>query len=132
MVTNLQRVFWPEDNITKRDLLQYYADISQFLLPHLIDRAMVMKRYPDGAYGKFFFQKRAPDPRPKWIPICEILHPSANLVDFPVIQSVAGLLWVVNLGCIVQGYPKTTGSRSSWRAQPLEHPPVGGMGTIEN
>jgi bifunctional non-homologous end joining protein LigD len=61
---------------------------------------MVMKRYPDGAYGKFFFQKRAPDPRPKWIPICEILHPSANLVDFPVIQDLAGLLWVVNLGCI--------------------------------
>jgi bifunctional non-homologous end joining protein LigD len=59
-----------------------------------------MKRYPDGAYGKFFFQKRAPDPRPKWIPICEILHPSANVVDFPVIQDLAALLWVVNLGCI--------------------------------
>src|SRR6266498_493153 len=61
---------------------------------------MVMKRYPDGAYGKSFFQKHAPDPRPKWVPICEIMHPSANLVDFPVIQSTAGLLWVVNLGCI--------------------------------
>jgi bifunctional non-homologous end joining protein LigD len=99
-LTNLQKVFWPEGEITKRDLLQYYADISPVLLPHLINRAMVMKRYPDGAYGKFFFQKRAPDPRPKWIPICEILHPSANLVDFPVIQDLAGLLWVVNLGCI--------------------------------
>lgn len=99
-LTNLNKVFWPEDGITKRDLLQYYADISSFLLPHLIDRAMVMKRYPDGAYGKFFFQKRAPEPRPGWIPICEILHPSANLVDFPVIQNLAGLLWVVNLGCI--------------------------------
>jgi bifunctional non-homologous end joining protein LigD len=61
---------------------------------------MVMKRYPDGAFGKFFFQKHAPSPRPKWIPICEIQHPSANLVDFPVIQNLAGLLWVVNLGCI--------------------------------
>ena len=99
-LTNLNKVFWPENSVTKRDLLQYYADISPVLLPHLIGRAMVMKRYPDGAYGKFFFQKRAPDPRPKWIPICEILHPSANLVDFPVIQDLAGLLWVVNLGCI--------------------------------
>jgi bifunctional non-homologous end joining protein LigD len=99
-LTNLQKVFWPEGPITKRDLLQYYADISSFLLPHLLNRAMVMKRYPDGAYGKFFFQKRAPDPRPKWIPVCEIQHPSANLVDFPVIQDLAGLLWVVNLGCI--------------------------------
>ena len=61
---------------------------------------MVMKRYPDGAYGKFFFQKRAPDPRSRWIPICAIQHPSANLVDFPVIQDLGGLLWVVNLGCI--------------------------------
>jgi bifunctional non-homologous end joining protein LigD len=61
---------------------------------------MVMKRYPDGAYGKWFFQKHAPDPRPKWVPVCEIMHPSADLVDFPVIQSAAGLLWVVNLGCI--------------------------------
>jgi bifunctional non-homologous end joining protein LigD len=99
-LTNLTKIFWPEDSITKRDLLQYYADISPFLLPHLTNRAMVMKRYPDGAYGKFFFQKRAPDPRPQWIPICAIQHPSANLVDFPVIQDLAGLLWVVNLGCI--------------------------------
>jgi bifunctional non-homologous end joining protein LigD len=99
-LTNLQKVFWPETGITKRDLLQYYADISPVLLPYLLNRAMVMKRYPDGAYGKFFFQKRAPEARPKWIPICAIQHPSANLVDFPVIQNLAGLLWVVNLGCI--------------------------------
>jgi len=99
-LTNLNKLFWPDSQITKRDLLQYYAGISPVLMPHLVDRAMVMKRYPDGAYGKSFFQKRAPDPRPKWVPVCEILHPSANLVDFPVIQSAAGLLWVVNLGCI--------------------------------
>jgi bifunctional non-homologous end joining protein LigD len=99
-LTNLDKIFWPENAITKRDLLQYYADISPALLPHLANRAMVMKRYPDGAYGKFFFQKRAPDPRPKWIPVCAIQHPSAGLVDFPVIQDLAGLLWIVNLGCI--------------------------------
>jgi bifunctional non-homologous end joining protein LigD len=99
-LSNLQKVFWPEGAITKRDLLQYYAGISPFLLPHLLNRAMVMKRYPDGAYGKFFFQKRAPNPRPQWIPTCAIQHPSANVVDFPVIQNLAGLLWVVNLGCI--------------------------------
>jgi bifunctional non-homologous end joining protein LigD len=99
-LTNLEKVFWPDEGITKRDLLQYYADISPVLLPHLIDRAMVMKRYPDGAFGKFFFQKHAPEVRPKTIPICSIQHPSANLVDFPVIRDLAGLLWVVNLGCI--------------------------------
>ena len=99
-LTNLEKLFWPDDGITKRDLLQYYAGVSYVLLPHLVDRAMVMKRYPEGAFGEFFFQKRAPDSRPKWIPICSIQHPSANLVDFPVIQDLAGLLWVINLGCI--------------------------------
>jgi bifunctional non-homologous end joining protein LigD len=59
-----------------------------------------MKRYPDGAFGKFFFQKHSPESKPAWIPTCDIRHPSANIVDFPVIQNLASLLWVVNLGCI--------------------------------
>jgi len=99
-LTNLTKLFWPDDKITKRDLLQYYANIAPALLPHLHNRAMVMKRYPDGAFGKFFFQKHAPESKPAWISVCNILHPSANLVDFPVIQNLSSLLWVVNLGCI--------------------------------
>jgi bifunctional non-homologous end joining protein LigD len=99
-LTNLSKVFWTEDGITKANLLQYYAAIASYLLPHLESRAIVLKRYPDGASGKFFFQKHAPASRPGWIPICEILHPSANLVDFPVINDLAGLLRAVNLGCI--------------------------------
>lgn len=99
-LTNLKKPFWPELGITKRDLLQYYADIAPALLPHLQNRAMVMKRYPNGAHGEFFFQKRAPDPRPEWIPICSIHHSSGNIIDFPVINDLASLLWVVNLGCI--------------------------------
>jgi bifunctional non-homologous end joining protein LigD len=99
-LTNLQKLFWPDAGIAKRDLLQYYAGIAPFLLPHIMQRAMVMKRYPDGAYGKFFFQKRAPVQRPPWIPICTIQHPSANAIGFPVIDDLAGLLWLVNLGTI--------------------------------
>jgi len=99
-LTNLSKLFWPDDGITKGDLLQYYADVSSYLLPHIQSRAMVLKRYPNGAFGEFFFQKRAPATRPKWVPICAIQHPSANLVDFPVIDDLAGLLWAVNLGCI--------------------------------
>src|ERR1051325_8911790 len=59
-LTNLHKPFWPELGITKGDLIQYYADISPVLLPHLKDRAMVMKRYPHGAHGEFFFMKRVP------------------------------------------------------------------------
>jgi bifunctional non-homologous end joining protein LigD len=59
-----------------------------------------MKRYPNGASGKFFFQKRAPDPRPDWIETCSITHASDSVIDFPIIGDMASLLWVVNLGCI--------------------------------
>jgi bifunctional non-homologous end joining protein LigD len=69
-------------------------------LPHLQDRAMVMKRYPNGAAGEFFFMKRAPLPRPTWIEICSISHGSGNIIDFPIIQDLPALLWVINLGCI--------------------------------
>jgi bifunctional non-homologous end joining protein LigD len=99
-LTNLKKLFWPELKISKRDLLQYYADVSSVLLPHLQDRAMVMKRYPNGAAGEFFFMKRAPSPRPAWVELCSIEHGSGNIIDFPIIQDLAALLWVINLGCI--------------------------------
>jgi bifunctional non-homologous end joining protein LigD len=99
-LTNLRKPFWPEEGLTKRDLLQYYFDLAPVLLPHLRDRAMVMKRYPNGAAGPFFFMKRAPSPRPDWIETCAIEHGSKSVIDFPMIQDVAALLWVVNLGCI--------------------------------
>lgn len=99
-LTNLRKPFWPVPRITKGDLLQYYADVASVLLPHLRNRAMVMKRYPDGADGGFFFMKRAPVPRPEWIEICSIAHASHNIIDFPIIQNLAALLWVINLGCI--------------------------------
>jgi bifunctional non-homologous end joining protein LigD len=99
-LTNLGKPFWPELGISKGHLLQYYADIAPYLLPHLQSRAMVMKRYPNGASGDFFFMKRAPSPRPDWIELCSIEHASKNIIDFPVIQDLMSLLWVVNLGCI--------------------------------
>src|SRR5215218_9506742 len=99
-LTNLAKPFWPERGITKGDLIQYYADVAPVLLPHIADRAMVMKRYPHGAAGEFFFMKRAPSPRPAWIDICNIEHESANVINFPMIDDLAALLWVINLGCI--------------------------------
>ena len=99
-VTNLEKVFWPAEHITKRDLLGYYDQLAPVILPHIRDRAMVMKRYPNGALEEFFFQKRAPSPRPDYIPVCNIEHASANIVDFPVINDRASLLWLINLGCI--------------------------------
>jgi bifunctional non-homologous end joining protein LigD len=99
-LTNLRKLFWPALGITKGDLLQYYVEVAPALLPHLRDRAMVMKRYPDGAAGPFFFMKRAPSPRPDWIETCSIEHGSGSVIDFPIIQDLPALLWLVNLGCI--------------------------------
>ena len=99
-LTNLQKIFWRTLGITKRELLQYYADVSHPLLPHIRNRAMVMKRYPNGAGQPFFFMKRIPTPHPPWVKTCRIKHSSGNIIDFPMIQDLASLLWVINLGCI--------------------------------
>jgi bifunctional non-homologous end joining protein LigD len=99
-LTNLRKPFWPDLGLDKRHLLQYYADVSPLLLPHIRDRAMVMRRYPDGAAGPSFFMKEAPSPRPPWIRICSIDHGDGKIVNFPVIDDLPSLLWVVNLGCI--------------------------------
>jgi bifunctional non-homologous end joining protein LigD len=99
-LTNLEKPFWPKRGITKGDLLRYYVSVAPVLLPHLRDRAMVMKRYPNGATGKCFFMKRAPSPRPDWIETCAIAHGSGSIIDFPMVQDLASLLWLVNLGCI--------------------------------
>jgi len=99
-LTNLRKPFWPELGITKGALIQYYADVARVLLPHIRDRAMVMRRYPNGAAGASFFMKEAPSPRPPWIRICAIDHGDGKVVNFPVIDDRASLLWLVNLGCI--------------------------------
>ena len=99
-LTNLRKPFWPERGITKGDLIQYYADVAPWLLPHIADRAMVMRRYPHGAGGPHFFMKRTPTPRPAWLRTVAIEHGSKGVIDFPLIDNMASLLWLVNLGCI--------------------------------
>ena len=98
-LTNLDKPFWKNLGLKKRDLLQYYADMADVLVPHLKGRAMVMKRYPNGAEGDFFYMKRTPDYSPDWIEQCVIPH-NAGPVNFPIINDLASLLWIINLGCI--------------------------------
>jgi len=98
-VSNLDKVFFPEIPLTKRDLIQYYVDVAQWLLPHIEQRPMVMKRYPNGATGEFFYMKNAPSPRPEWIATVAIPHDSGT-TEFPLINDLPSLVWVINLGCI--------------------------------
>lgn len=99
-LTNLDKVFFPDDGITKRDLLQYYADVADMLVPYLTGRAMVLKRWPNGINGDYFYMKRTPPGAPAWLRRCPIEHGSGSVIDFPIVDDVAGLLWTINLGCI--------------------------------
>jgi bifunctional non-homologous end joining protein LigD len=105
-LSNLDKVFWPDEGITKGDLLEYYAAVSPVLLPHLRDRPFTMRRYPDGAFGKAFFQKDAPSHMPDWIPTyrAEVSTREAprkrRWIEAPLVNEEAALLWMVNMGCI--------------------------------
>jgi bifunctional non-homologous end joining protein LigD len=99
-LTSLRKPFFPATGATKGDLLRYYADVAPFLVPYLKDRAEVMKRWPNGAEGEFFYMKRTPANAPAWLRTCSIEHGSGSVIAFPVIDDAAGLLWLVNLGCI--------------------------------
>jgi bifunctional non-homologous end joining protein LigD len=105
-LSNLDKLFWPEEGITKGDLLAYYRDVAPAILPHLRDRPFTMKRYPDGWKGKFFFQKDAPKHMPDWIPTRPFeastrdRPPKRRVIEFPLVNDELALLWMVNMGCI--------------------------------
>src|SRR6266545_2122815 len=100
-LTNLEKVFFPEHGLTKGDLIRYYLDVAECLLPHVRRRPMQMLRYPDGVDGFFFYQKRVPSPHPDWLEKVHIVFPgSGRTADFPVVTDAASLAWIANLGCI--------------------------------
>ena len=101
--TNLDKVFFPKDGWKKRDLLSYYNDVAPWILPHLKDRPLSLKRYPNGIAQAYFFQKNASSGFPEWLhcePIVERDPPKTN--HYPVANDRASLLYLVNLGCIDQ------------------------------
>jgi bifunctional non-homologous end joining protein LigD len=100
-VTNPDKVFFPDKGLTKGDLVRYYLDVADCLLPHVRRRPMQMLRYPDGVDGFFFYQKRVPKQHPEWLETVHIRFPgSGRTADFPVVTEAASLAWIVNLGCI--------------------------------
>jgi len=105
-LSNLDKPFWPDEGITKGDLLAYYEAVAPVLVPHLKDRPFTMRRYPDGAYGKAFFQKDAPKGMPEWIPTIRIQVTSRDTprtkrwINAPLVNDELALLWMVNMGCI--------------------------------
>jgi bifunctional non-homologous end joining protein LigD len=108
--TNLGKLYYPGDGVTKRDVLNYYSAVSDLILPHLLDRPLSLKRYPNGIREQFFFQKDTPESYPGWL--------RTELIDginYVFAGDGASLLYLVNLGCIDQNP-----SMSRWGS--LEHP----------
>ena len=100
-VSNLNKVYWPDDGITKGDLLAYYWNVAELLLPHLHDRPLTMKRMPDGLAGEPFYEKQVPAHAPDWLPTAAVpAEGETRVVEFVLAQDRASLLYLVNLGCI--------------------------------
>jgi bifunctional non-homologous end joining protein LigD len=99
-VSNPDKVFFPRTGHTKLDLIRYYLAVADGALRGVIGRPMALKRFVNGAESEPFFQKRAPQKRPDWIETVELRFPSGRTADEIVLRDAAGLVWVVNLGCI--------------------------------
>jgi bifunctional non-homologous end joining protein LigD len=105
-LSNLDKVFWPDEGVTKGDLIEYYRAVAPALVPHLKDRPFTMKRYPDGWQGNHFFQKDAPKHMPEWIPTVAVQATTrekprrTRTIRAPLVNDELGLLWMVNMACI--------------------------------
>jgi bifunctional non-homologous end joining protein LigD len=100
-LSNLNKVYWPGEGITKGDLLAYYWNVADLILPHLRDRPLTMYRMPDGLAGEPFYEKQVPAHAPDWLPTSAVpTEEDSRVVEFVLVQDRASLLYVVNLGCI--------------------------------
>jgi bifunctional non-homologous end joining protein LigD len=101
--TNLNKVYYPREGYIKRDVINYYASISDLILPHLQDRPLSLKRYPNGIHSDFFFQKRSAESFPDWLQT-ESIYSEHNQapINYAVCNDRASLVYLTNLGCIDQ------------------------------
>ena len=98
VVSNLDKVLYPEAGFTKAQVIDYYIRIAPVLLPHLEDRPITLKRYPDGVEGFFFYEKQCPSHRPKWVKTTKV--PSKREeghIDYCVLNGLPALVWAANL-----------------------------------
>jgi len=100
-VSNLDKVLWPKTGFTKGQMIDYYIRVAPFLLPHLKDRALTMKRYPNGVEGEFFYEKNCPSHRPKWVKTAKAWS-EGNQRDmhYCLAQDLPTLVWAANLADI--------------------------------
>jgi bifunctional non-homologous end joining protein LigD len=97
-VSNLDKVLYPKVGFTKGQVIDYYIRIAPVLLPHLKDRPLTMKRYPDGVEGEFFYEKNCPSHRPKWVKTAKVWSEGNNrMMEYCLAQDLSTLVWAANL-----------------------------------
>jgi bifunctional non-homologous end joining protein LigD len=101
-LSNLDKLFWPDEGFTKGDLVAYYFNVADLILPYLRERPLTMKRMPDGVAGGFFYEKTAPSHTPDWIERCPVQSDDAKtgVIGYLMVNDLSTLLYVANLGCI--------------------------------
>ena len=100
-VTHLDKVLYPEAGFTKADAIGYVSAVAGAMLPHLRDRPVTLKRYPDGTAGPFFFEKQAPSHRPDWVRTTPVWSETRGAdIDYPMVQDRATLVWLTNLAAL--------------------------------
>jgi bifunctional non-homologous end joining protein LigD len=101
VLTNLQKIYWPEEKYTKGDLINYYREVAKVMLPYLKDRPQSLHRHPNGIRGQSFFQKDMGDDAPEWAETIQV-HSESNdkMINYLLCQNEAALVYMANLGCI--------------------------------
>ena len=99
-LTNLGKVYWPEQGFTKGDLLAYYFNVARWILPHLSERPLTLRRMPDGIAGPSFFERHPPKGAPDWLFRCTVPAEDGHPAEHVVATDLASLMYIANLGCI--------------------------------
>ena len=99
-LSNLEKELYPSYGFTKAQVLEYYRAIAPFVLPHLSDRALTLKRYPAGVEKDFFFEKRCPSHHPEWVRTAEVAQHDGEPIAFCLVNDLATLIWVENLASL--------------------------------
>ena len=124
VLSNLDKVLYPGTGFTKGEVIDYYARVAPVLLPHLADRPVSFKRYPDGVDGEGFFAKNAPRGTPDWVRTVRLPAPGSGMdretLDYVVIQDLPTLVWAANLAALELHVPQwTVGPRGGVRQPDL-------------
>ncbi len=99
-LSNLEKDLYPSYGFSKARILEYYSGIASFMLPHLKDRAVTLKLFPEGTDKEFFFEKRCPAHRPAWVKTAEIPQDHGGTISFCVVNDLETLMWVENLASL--------------------------------